>query len=427
MVLKRLFGRSGEKKKRKEVTCDELSRILNFEGVDEKEFKHKSSGSFKDGRVKWFFASGHDNIRGGFETINIHIRNLEIVLESDTMSDELELEIRYGSVWNNKVNSVDLHFENCCFHICDVFVIGIKFIPEFEDTFGDPYLVNYPYRGKRFTFSKNIADNGCSFSFPGYSDVTFRQNDFEDIAVRRNDGEEKKEVILDFIGNKFGRLNLDFSFPFEYPVSCNFFGNEIDFLDWDQMVNRRKFDGDNNVVRYDDVQEYSLLRIFFGRNKIISGNRDLFVMLKKLALERKDSPQEKIIDSFIFMISYTWVKKSKWYKTLGEVEERFRLEWCWRSSRFYMSWLWPLGLLIGGYAIFNAIPMLWVDGYSWWKWLEFSMLSPKAIYDYVGSLETVLETEVTQGDKIGLGAMEWGRWIWITLCVFAFGNAIKKK
>ena len=71
--------------------------------------------------------------------------------------------------------------------------------------------------------------------------------------------------------------------------------------------------------------------------------------------------------------------------------------------------------------------MLWVDGYSVWEWVKISTLSPKAIYDYTGNLELLLEPEVTEGDKVGLHVVEWGRWIWIILCGFAVKNAVKKK
>ena len=472
MVLKRLFGYLEERQKRERMTrgvtgddskdallpmhmhrviCgptgDELSRYLNFEDDGVWGNGSKSGGSSLDGCIKW---SRGDGCSGS--SVSIHIRNLEIELDSDG-----EVEIRYGR--GLKVDHVDLYFENCFFTKGHIWPTGMKFIPEFEPEFErveensvdcPSYLKGPPNRDPdfeehHFIFSKNIASEGCcSFSFPRQSKVDFRQNDFKNIFVRRYEGEEqsgKDGVSLNFMGNKFGKLELDFSFPFEYPVKCDFFGNEIDVLSWAQMVNRRKSDAHTDVVRsvrYDDVQEYNWLDIYFGWNKIISG-RDLFVLLRKLAIERKDIKQEKIIDSHIDMVDYINAKKSKWSWRRGIRinEERIRLGWSWWSSRFYMSWLRPLVLLIGGYLILNAVSILWVDGYPGWdwsewgefglEWLEFSVLSPKAIYDYVKSLEGVLDTQVGRGDRIILDVVGWLRWIWIILCGFAFGNAIKKK
>ena len=66
-MLKRLFGRMSPKKidpveKRKRVSCDELSRVLCFEGVQKSE-RTQSGGSALEGCVKWSLASGSDNER----------------------------------------------------------------------------------------------------------------------------------------------------------------------------------------------------------------------------------------------------------------------------------------------------------------------------------------------------------------------------
>ena len=429
MVLKRLFGRSGETEKRKRVTCDELSRYLNIEddAVWKKEDRRGGVGDFLDGCIKWSKSDG-SGIRGKKRWFasgtSIWVRDLDIELEADDCGD---VDMEYG---RGTEGTVDLSFENCFFTSEDAWTTGIKFIPKFENTnINDSYIETY------FIFSKNTSDlDPCSFSFPGFSEVIFSQNDFKEIVVERNivvDPQKFSEgdMVLKFMGNKFERLDLDFPFPFKYPVKFSFLDNEIDFLNWDEVVCRRRRASSNFVrsVGYDDVQEYSWLGIHFDRNKIISGDRDLFILLRKLAIERKDMSQEKIIDSYISMIEYTEIKKSKWYKTWEGIEKMILLGWRRWSSNFYMSWLRPLVFLFYGYLIFNAIPMLWIDDYSWREWLEFSFLSPKAIYDYAGNLGNLLEPEVTEGDKIGLNVVEWGRWIWIILCGFAVKNVFKKK
>ena len=235
---------------------DNFSRYLNFEDDGMWFESGKSSGgSALDGCIKWSYLDGC--LGSGAE---IRIRNLEIQLD-----DDCEVEIRYGRGLR-KVDYVNLYFENCFFVKDHIWPTGMKFIPEFEfesrnfeenSVDWPSYLKGPPNRDPdmerySFYFSENIASEGCcSFSFPRGSEVNFRQNDFIDIFVRSyDDGEQSGiDVIslgeidekslsgidgmsLNFRGNRFGQLELDFSFPFRYPVKCNFFDNEIDVLNW---------------------------------------------------------------------------------------------------------------------------------------------------------------------------------------------------
>ena len=465
--LKGLFGcsGSGERRvgKREKVTCDELSQILNSKP------KRMANGDYTwdrkslDVHIKWQEATGCENSRGGIDVVLVHVRDLDI--EFDSGSDNFvrfdnlatgDIEIKYGGGLSFG-NKMDLHFENCRFYSDDIWASGVKFVPEFEDH-EVPYLADHLFWGKRFTFS-NCTDrctnpgeyNGASefsFSFPGNSEVVFNRNDFERIVVRRNRGEKKGRMDLCFRRNTFDRLNLDFCFPLVYQVICSFHGNKIGVLSWDRMIERGEYGGEDEdrIVRYDDVQEYNLLRIYFGRDEIKDGDVEFFVRLKKLAIERKNAHEEKVIDSYLSAIRYTALKRIRWYKTVERAEDFLTLWWRWWSSRFYMSWARPLGLLVGGYFILNAIPMLWVDGYGHWgwsgyfilngiplfwvdfsEWLKFSFSGPKAISDLAKGLGGVLGTEVKGWDKFGLNLVEWARWIWIALCGVAFRNAIKKK
>lgn len=445
--LKKLFGCSekdeNEVRGRKRVTCGELSQVLNFEPKREANGGYIGHGTFLDGHVEWSTGNGHDNKRGGFDVVSVKVKNLDIELDSEgdnfVHTDGLasgDVEIKYGrGLSGMKMDSMDLHFENCRFDSVDIWATGVKFVPEFNDLFEDPYLVNYSFRGKTFTFRKcgdNVSGDmteGCSFSFPGNSQVEFTENGFKYIAVRKNEDEDRKSMDFSFVGNEFEKLDLDFCFPLVHQVTCFFHDNRIGVLNWDEMVTRRKFNNEYKHARYDDVQEYNLLQIEFGNDRIEKGNKELFVRLKKLAIERKDALQEKIIDHHISMIRYVDLTCIPWGKIENhEKEELLVLRWRWYSSHFYMSWVRPLGLLVVGYFVLNLIPMLWVDGYDcWWEWLELSVSSPKAISDLAESLGEVLGTGVTGRDKFGLRVVEWFRWIWIALCVIAFRNAIRKK
>ncbi len=255
-MLKHLFVWMSKKKrpveKRKRVSCDELSRVLCFEGVQKSE-RTQSSGSALEGCVQWSLASGSDNERG-YDIIVLSVKNLEIDITDcrDKHYTDHDAEIRYGL----SDMSAGLRFENCHFLWNNIWETGIKFVPEFYDS----------GIGEAVSFVRSTG--GCEFSFPDHSSVVFDQNDFTNVVVKRNssndDSDKRKGVSLVFEENKFRELNLDFPFPFEYPIRCHFVGgNEIDVLKWHQVVNRRKFVDQDDVVKYDDVQEYNLLRSCF--------------------------------------------------------------------------------------------------------------------------------------------------------------------
>ena len=161
---------------------------------------------------------------------------------------------------------------------------------------------------------------------------------------------------------------------------------------------------------------------------------NLFVRLRNLAHMRGDIGQENIIASYISLVEYAEVKNSEWYKSWRGWQDWLLLGWRWVSSGFYMSWIRPLGWLIGGCLVLNAIPFLffWGEGLSfdfdgYW---EFCFLSPTRIPFYADGLNAVLGEdrygEVLWG--IGKGWLNFigiVRLVWIALCGYAFKNAIK--
>ncbi len=428
-------------KTRKEVPCDELSRALSDElsRILSKQVI-PGEGSVLEGYVRWSLASGSNNERG-WDVVVLHIKNLDIEITDsrDESCSNHEVEIRYG-VSNM---SASLHFDSCRFFKSNIGETGIKFIPEFDD----------PYIGESLSFARSTGN--CSFSFPGRSSVVFEKNNFSHVTIKSNDIDKRKWISLEFKENRFMELNLDFPFPFRYPISCRFIGgNEVNVLKWDQMVNRRKFDHHGDVVKYDDVQEYTLLSISFDRNEKIGWRlldtcyvrtyvgefyymKDLFVRLKNLAHMRNDIDQENTIASYISLVEYAEVKNSKWYKSWRGLQNWLLLGWRWTSSRFYMSWIRPISLLLLGYFIINSIPLIWarfggMREVSWETYLNFCTYTPAKIFFYADSLKdvldnctyTIIEREFLLGE-VGLNIIGIFRLVWIWLCGAAFRNAIK--
>ena len=429
-------------KKRKKVSCDELSRILCFEGIEESA-RTQGGGDALEGCIQWSSATGFDD-KGGWDFIVFYLKNIEIEVTDNRERSHYndEVEIRYGL---SDIPGI-LHFENCHFLMSgNIDETGINFVPKFDDF----------YPRESFCFIGNTYTGRCSFSFPSWSSVVFNKNHFTDIIIKINDSNETKCISLEFKGNRFRELNLDFPFPFEHPINCHFVGdNKIDILKWNQLVDRREGGHIGKVVKYDDVHEYNLLNISFERSEkigwgwlntrnvkkyieILRDMKNLFVRLKNLAHVRGDIGQENIIASYISIIEYAGVKNSKWYKSWRGWQDWLLLGWRWMSSRFYTSWIRPISLLLLGYFVLNSIPFIWAEfdkikEVSCGKYWNFCVYTPAKIFLYADNLREILgdcayanlKSEFLFGE-VGLRMIGIFRLIWIWLCGAAFRNAIK--
>ncbi len=420
------------------MSCEELSRVLCFQGVQSEDVTRHGGGSTLEGYVQWSLASGSDNERG-WDVLLLCVKNLDILITDgrEKHHRDHDAEIRYGL----SDMAASLRFENCQFSMDNIWETGIEFVPEFHDS----------DLGESLCFVRNTGD--CEFSFPDHSSVVFDKNDFTHVLVKRsgdNDNNKKKGLSLIFNENRIRRLDLDFHFPCRYPISCYFDGgNEVDILTWDQVVNRREFDPHGNFVKYDVAQEYNLLRMFFGRNEKIGKRllntryvkryvgrfhdmRDLFVKFKNLAHVRGDIGQENTIASYISLVDYAHVKNDKWYKSWQGWQDWLLLGWRGVSSEFYTSWLRPIIWLVGGYLVLNAVPFLflWGEGVSFDGYWEFCFYSPIRILFYADGLMAALGAErygeVLSGiNTAWLNAIGIVRLVWIALCSYAFKNAIR--
>ena len=442
-MLKRRIGRALDKKRfgedRIQVSCEDLSRVLCFQGKQSDSVVRHGGGDTLEGCVQWSLASGSDNERG-WDVLVLCVKNINILITDgrEKYHTDHDAEIRYGL----SDMAASLHLENCHFSMDNIWETGIKFVPEYYDS----------DLGESLSFVGNTG--ACEFSFPDQSDVVFDQNSFAEIVVKRYDDEASKRngLSLTFKRNKIRKLSLDIPFPFRYPINFRFVGgNEIDDLTWDQIVNRREFDPQGNVVKYDDLQEYNSLRFSFGRSEKIGRRlldtryinryggrlhdmRDLFVKFKSLAHVRGDKRQENTIDSFVSLIEYAQLLNEKWYRSWQGWQDWLLLGWRGVSSRFFMSWLRPIIWLVGGYLILNSIPFCYLlekgVSFDFDRYWEFCFLSPIRILFYADCLKDVLGVE-RYGEVLGgintgsLNAIGIVRLLWIALCSYAFRNAIK--
>ena len=418
-MLKRWLGRVLPERKlvkdRIQVSCGDLSRVLSFQGVQSDSVVRHGGGVTLDGCVQWSLASGSDNERG-WDVLLLCVKNLDILITDgrDKHHMDHDAEIRYGL----SDMAASLRVENCHFSMDNIWETGIKFVPEFYDS----------DLGESFSFARNTE--GCEFSFPDHSSVVFERNNFTHIRIKRDDDsnfDKRQGMSLTFKDNRIARLELGFPFPFRYPINCRFVGgNKINDFTWDHVVNRREFHPQGNVVKYDDLQEYNSLKVFFGRNEKIARRlfnaryvkkygarfyemRDLFVKFKNLAQDRGDIRQENRIASFISVVEYAQLLNEKWYKNWQGWQDWLLLGWRRVSSDFYMSWLRPIVLFVAGYFILNSIPFfyLWHMDFSldFGRYWEFCTYGPIRILFYADGLKTVLGDD---GYKEVLGGINTG-------------------
>ncbi len=425
--------------KRKRITCDKLSAILSIDPEAGKTIRG-GVGHLLDNHIKWSRANGK------YEILIFEVKNLEIHLaakEKEFYNQDM-VEIRYGF----RGTAVVLQFEDCRFTIDDIDTTRIHFSPLF-----------YPVdSSSSFRFIEN--DINCSFSFPDYSEVTFIGNQGTQISIQRHSvlrETYKYGISLEFKKNNIKRLDLDFPFPSDYPISCYFAGsNKIAVLMWSQLIDSRNFDPYGNLSNYGSTVDFDSFKIVFRRSEHIGKTllkarylrrgysslyydmRYLFLVLKNIARMKDDTEQMSIIGSYIMLIEYAQIKYDfkyeGWYRCYSEWQNWVLLGWRKISSNYYMSWLRPTIFLVGGYLFFNLAPflILWLHGlrFDYIGYWEFCLASPTTIPFYTTTLETILGKD-RFGELLWLVKEVWFdflgilRILWMTLWGYALKNVLR--
>ena len=419
-------------KSRMRLTCDELSVYLSFQNEHLQSMFKDTQPTILEDHIVWGWASGV-----GHETLIFELQNLDIVYVNKQRKQNTDrlADIHYGI----ENVSTSMQFTNCRFVVDDIDFDGVRFVPQYID----------PDYTEQFIFNEN--HDGCAFSFPDHSSVRFKNNDFVDIVISRNAADlsmhRKGGLSVVFERNRMRNLTLDIPFPSLYPFNCRFVkGNVIETLWWEQVVKRDGFIELNNIVKYDDIQEYGTIDILFDRNEefhngridtrsprqlqfsieTILDIRALFIRLCQVARTRGDLKQVKLLNSHIMFFEYLYVKNNGWNENWNNCQDFILLLWRKLSSKFYMSWVRPLIGLLVGYLGFNAVSMIYCD---FTEYLLFCVYSATSILTYTSGLEIVLGVEkykatITQTSEGWLNFIGLFRLLWITLWGYAFKNAI---
>lgn len=416
----------------RKINCEELSRILCSLDLGIEEENDSGEGTVLEGCIRWLWIKG-DIDPEELAHVEFHIENLAIsVAEYDDVFE-------YG-LENETAN---LHFRNCYFDVeSHRLSKKIEFQPRFHNTIIsiNQYLIEF-----------RECKGSCIFSFPDSSILSFIDNDFQRIRIYQHGRAkmtQKHRFWISFVHNQIEKLELKFQFPCLYPTYCEFIeGNAIDILTWEEVTERGEFNSQDQIVRFDDVQEYNLIRIFISRAERIGERllkktrcirrsssdfvamRELFIKLKIIAHARGDIDQENISASYISLIEYVQIKNNPWHKLRFVWQDFLLFWWRYKSSRFYTSWIRPLVYLSIGYFLINAIPFLSIDST---EYLAFCLSSPTKLPFFADNLKEILGAEKFAKslygiDRVWLDLLGILRLIWLTLFGYAFKNAIKAR
>ncbi len=355
-----------------------------------------------------------------YEMNDIVIRNLQINLD-----DQKGLTIHDD--WH-PLSFAKWHFENCHFASSSV----------------NMWHIGFPWRGS-FRFYKNDFDfplrhpgGRWSFGFAEGSKILFQGNDFKrnnaqigfTTSGTDRDATDREHSTRHRLGNLslVGNKGIQELLVLEGCPSVLFSGmNRIEKLSLSQLSEGGQI---RNVT------------VYFGpREKIDSQfhycmhHRRLFMSVKDLAAMNHDTRQENVLDKQLERIEYFFNKEQD---TPSPADYRISIEYwqdrvlyAWRrwSSDFYRSWLRPLSMIVLGYMLLNAIPVLFIDTFSLSQWIELTLRPISDIARYEEKVSQILSSDyamVSVSERNILRLVGLIEVIWIAMWSFAFAKAIRK-
>ena len=351
-----------------------------------------------------------------YEMNNIVISNFHIHL------DESE-GLAAHSDWH-PLSYAKWHFEHCYFEPASVNMWTLDF----------PWCGSFRFYKNRFAFASRRIENYWLFIFGVGSRILLHGNDFQRSSVqmvdsaRLPDGGSASTATERGNASFVGNLGIEHLAIHAVFSSAAFTGmNRIDMLWLKQLV---------------DPEPGQSLGVHFGpREKIdphfqyAMHHRRLFVGLKGIAVSNHDTRQSKILDRHVDRIDY-FLNKGE--DTPSPMDCHGRIEYwqdrglyAWRrwSSDFYGSWLRPLVMVVVGYAALNAMPALFIDTFSFFHWIEFTLRPINRIAEYGSTLKQMFPCDyefLSLGSKNALRLVGLFEVIWVAMWGFAFARSVKK-
>ena len=317
------------------------------------------------------------------------------------------------------------HFEYC------------NFIPSKPNS----RIANFPWRGN-FRFYKNVfgfESTGiigfCLLNFQNRSRILFQGNDFQgnDIYTQclssKGDKSNTDEVCsglghISFIGNKGIKiLNIQDGYSNVALTGTNIVGGlRIDSISDDEYDTKPSiYLGPRETI--DSGYHYCFL------------HRNLFLSMKRIASLNYDTRQLNVLDKQLERIEYYMNKEqcspslTDWRVCMEYWQDRILYGWKRWSANFSKSWIRPLICLVGGYLLFNAVPVCFIDSFTASNWVEFTLRPLSRIAEYEELLHEIVGNEhydVSLFQQSVFRIVGLFEVIWIAMWSFAFAKAIKR-
>lgn len=441
-MFKHIFSRADSNKKH--ITLSELIDVL--QNVCQLSFvtRSENTSSFDFDRAKSYLKERYLDyhitfISHKFNTLplnserhlygmnNIEICNLHINLDDNlawVAHDDWE-PLSYAK-W---------HFQKCYFDADSPNMHTIQF----------PWRGDFRFYKNQFAFRTGRIGGHWLLVFRLGSRILFQGNNFQGHNIQtscapsrlaRPESDKANQEVREsgsifFVGNK-AISSLDILGGF---TSISFTGmNRIEQLVFKDILDTSAVNVAGNTQKP---------RIYFGpREKIDSHfhyclqHRNLFLYLRNLSAASSDIRQLNVLDKQIDRIEYFLNKNQDAPNPMLDYKQwveywQDRLLYAWRrwSSDFYRSWVRPLSMIIFGYALLNAVPILVIDNFSLSDWLELTLRPVSEIANYESALSRIVGDDY---DKISLANKNMFRFIglikvvWIAMWSFAFARSIKR-
>ena len=320
------------------------------------------------------------------------------------------------------------HFEKC----------------QFESSSASMWHIGFPWRGSfrfyknEFVFKSNHVGNHWLVNFQQGSRILFQGNDFKrnhlQIGCMTSGTDRDANDEGHSAWHRLGNVSL--------------VGNEgIQELQVLEGYGSVLFSGMNRIDRLSlshlsEPEQKQSTTVYFGpREKIdpqfhyCMHHRRLFMSMKHLAAMNHDTRQESVLDKQLERIEYFLNKEQD---APSPVDYRIWIEYwrdrvlyAWRrwSSDFYKSWFRPLCMIVLGYMLMNAIPVLFIDTFSLSQWIEFTLRPIRDIAGYEEKLSQILSNDyamISVAERNILRLVGLIEVIWIAMWSFAFAKAIRK-
>ena len=344
----------------------------------------------------------------------------------DVVVRHLDVELDDRLAWSaagdwKAVPKAKLHFEDCRFRSSQPNMRAINF----------PWRGSFRFEGNEFCFPNGSHPGAWIFAFKSGSRVWFGGNDFsgntvQTSCVSADQGEEcsVKNGDIAFIGNR--RVH------------------EISFQDGFSSI---EISGMNQIGRLSvnltvDGDAGKRTSVYFGPRERIDPqfhyfmqHRSLFLTMRQLAAMNHDSRQLSVLNKQLERIEY-FLNKNRGMPSLwscrawiGYWQDRALYGWRRWSSDFYRSWLRPLTMLVTGYLLINAAPMLVVESFGVSEWIDFTLRPVGEVASFEASLGRIVGREyeaVPACARSVLKLMGLIEVVWIGVWGFALVKAVKR-